>query len=230
MSANIEVYFLHGWGFDSAIWNDWLFCVNQNVITYVFDRGYFKNKKQNFELNFSARSKIVIAHSFGLHYLSAKDFSQINTLILISSFCYFHEYAANPKLSYKQIDLMKQKLVNDPAGVLCNFYSRCGLKEYSVNPPLINTQLLYDDLIELNRHQVDRASVKSIPNVILLHGVQDNIVIKDHSNGLHDVLLNSSVFISESEGHALPLTNPDWCINMIESGLNKKIFDKHKDL
>ncbi len=224
MLTNVELYFIHGWGFNHAVWKKWLPDLRQSITTNLFDRGYFKNKKHDFNFNFSSRSKILIAHSFGLHYLSAKDFSQIHMLILIGGFRQFHEYAENYKFSQKQIELMKQKLLLDPTNLLTDFYRNCGLENATPNSPLLNRELLYDDLVLLNTHQLDLDNLKSIPQILLLHGAKDTIVNAEHSRRLHEQLPHSKLFLNEKEGHALPLTDADWCINTIQSQFHKKLF------
>lgn len=224
MLTNIELYFVHGWGFNNTVWHKWSASLKQSIPANFFDRGYFKNKKQEFNFNFSGRSKILIAHSFGLHYLSANDFSQIHMLILINGFRQFHEYAENIAFSQKQIELMKRKLLLDPTDLLTNFYTNCGLQNTTPDSPLTNSRLLYDDLVLLNTHHLDLDNLKSIPKILLLHGAKDIIVDPEHSKGLHKQLPNSKLFLNEKEGHALPLTDPDWCINTVQSQFNKKLF------
>ncbi len=224
MLTNVELYFIHGWGFSNTVWNQWLATLNKGITANLFDRGYFKNKKQEFKFNFSGRSKVLITHSFGLHYLKATDFSQIHTLVLIGSFRYFHENAHNFNSSQKQIELMKQKLLADPIDLLTNFYTNCGLENTGPSSPLINSELLYDDLVLLNTHHLDLDNLKSIPRILLLHGTKDAIVSSEHSKRLHELLPHSKLFLNENEGHALPLSDPDWCINTIQSQFNKKLF------
>lgn len=145
-------------------------------------------------------------------------------LILIGGFRQFHEHAENFKFSQKQIELMKQKLLLDPTNLLGDFYNSCGVEDSIPNLPLINRELLYDDLVLLNTHQLDLDNLKSIPQILLLHGAKDTIVLPEHSKRLHEKLPHSKLFLNEEEGHALPLTAPDWCINTIQSQLHKKLF------
>jgi pimeloyl-ACP methyl ester carboxylesterase len=223
MLTNNELYLIHGWGFDNQIWNNWLPHIDKNISTYIFDRGYFKNKKQDFSFNISSRSKIVITHSFGLHYLTKQHFNQIHLLVLISGFRHFHAHAQNEQLSKKQIVLMKHKLVVDPTEVLKNFYSRCGIDNRIV-PMLINCELLYEDLLALDMHQTDLDDLKSVPRILLLQGNQDHIVPAEHSIQLNKHLSNSKLFLNDTAEHALPFTDHIWCINTIQALLNNKIF------
>jgi len=224
MITNTELYFIHGWGFDNKVWDPWLDCLAQSIRANIFDRGYFKNRKYDFKFNISGCAKIVISHSFGLHHLSANDFSQIEMLVIISGFRYFHEYSSNRELSEKQIELMKRKLLLNPARLLGDFYSACGLKENRISSALINRELLYEDLALLNKNQIDLESIKSIPSILLLHGAEDNIINHEYSRRLHDLLPHSKLFINDKEGHALPLTDPYWCINNIQAQFYKKVF------
>jgi len=230
MLANIELYFVHGWGYDSNVWNKWLPQIRPDVIPYIFNRGYFKANKQNFSFNISARFKIVIAHSFGLHYIPPIDFSQIHMLVLINSFRQFHEYSQNYKFSKRQIALMKQQLMLDPESLLADFYFNCDQKSKPTQTTLINRQLLNDDLVFLDTNEIDLDTLKPIRQILLLHGSYDKIVDIEHSKRLNKQLPNSKLFVHRKAGHALPLTNSQWCINTIQKQLSKQLFTDLKPI
>jgi len=224
MLANIELYFVHGWGYDASVWDKWLPQLRPDVTPYIFNRGYFKANKQNFTFNISARFKVVIAHSLGLHYIRPIDFSQIHMLVLISSFRQFHEHSQNYKYSQKQVALMKQRLIIDPETLLADFYSNCGQRSKANETTLINRQLLYDDLILLDTNEIDLDVLKPIPQILLLHGGYDGVVDIKHSKRLNEQLPNSQLFRHRRAGHALPSINSQWCINTIQKQLSKKLF------
>ena len=224
MLANTELYLLHGWGYDSSVWTPWLSAIKADVTPYIYDRGYFKTNKQNFSFNISGSFKIVIAHSLGLHYLSASDFNQIHMLVLIGSFQNFHECSANYKLSKKQIAIMQKQLLTEPKQLLQDFYSNCDMKHSALNHPLMSTQLLSDDLWLLDNVQINIDLLKPIKQVLLLHGSNDTIVDIEHSKLLNKQLPNSKMFIHRKAGHALPFSNRLWCLNTIQSQLDTKIL------
>jgi len=235
--TNAVLYFIHGWGCDGSIWHTWLPAINKSVPYQIFDRGYFGAEKNNISIKNTAAMNIVIAHSLGLHLLPPESFQRTDLLVLVSSFRYFHEQSLNGKLSEKSIRLMKQRLVQDPLALLKDFYLKCGLGSlkssnlsYTGNPLSISSidhQLLIDDLSMLDKHQIDHAQLQHIPQVILLHGLRDQIVNPEHSQLMHQLLPNSRLFINDQAEHALPITDAQWCMQIIEDkkmDFEKKIF------
>ncbi len=225
MQTNIEIYFLHGWGFESGVWKNWLPQLNSDNSSFIFDRGYFSSHKNNFSLAKSIHPKIVIAHSFGLHYLSVLDLSQIHTLILLGSFLHFHQHSNNHRLAKKKIALMKKQLVIDPKNLLCDFYTNCGITRSLSQFQNINQQLLHEDLHYLDTNQISLDSLKSIKEVILLHGYHDKIVNIQHSQTIHKELPNSKLLINPYADHSLPIAYSQWCLKAIESQLQIQIFN-----
>jgi len=221
VERRIELYFVHGWGCDSNIWQKWLPAISKDVSYHIFDRGYFGRAKSNICLNKTNSTKILISHSFGLHLIPPESLQDIDLLVLISSFRYFHEQTSNGKLSGKSIKLMKQRLAQDPLALLQDFYLKCGLN--NTKPPsfsTINHQLLMDDLLLLDTHQVDLGQLRKIPEIILLHGACDQIVSIEHSQLMHKQLPNSQLFISDHAEHGLPVTLAKWCMQIIDNNKN----------
>ena len=227
MLRSPELYLIHGWGFGSKFWHEWSSKLDGDLEINIFDRGYFTNKKEDFHLNISGRPKILITHSFGLHYLSKQNLTQIHLLILISGFSYFHDCTDNIEFDLKQISLMQERLILDPINLLKNFYRRCNLKNINIDFTLINRELLYNDLMLLNQSRIDLDYLKSVPQIILLHGARDIIVNQAHSQQLHNKLPNSKLLINEKAGHALPISDIEWCINSIQLLSNRKLFLLH---
>lgn len=226
MKNNIEIYFLHGWGFDWRCWDEWKRFINPDISLHFFNRGYFNQTKNDFDLSLSDTFKIVIAHSFGLHYLPSLVFENIDILVLISSFVQFHQYATNLKISQKQIALMKKRILTDPQGLLKDFHSRCGLNDYTISNKNFNTQLLYDDLDMLDNNIIEIDELKTVRQMVLLHDTHDQIVSYAHSEMLNKKLTESKLFLHSGNGHALPLLSPLWCIQSVQAAQSKTILAK----
>ena len=224
----IQLYFMHGWACDSSIWHKWLNFVDKAIPCQIFDRGYFDNDKQNIYLEKTDAKNIVITHSLGIHFLAPEFFEAIDLLVLISGFRYFHEESLHGKTSAKRTNLMKQRLLKDPIGLLQDFYIKCGLNSLNYpHPSHINNQLLYDDLLFLDNHEIELERLQQIPTILLLHGDNDQIVSSEHSQLMHKLLPNSQLFIHEDAEHALPISEAGWCMQIIDDkkkNLDKKIF------
>lgn len=226
MVANAEFYFVHGWGCDSRLWDGWATFTKADAPVYKFDRGYFNGPEKVFSLAQSSLSKILITHSLGLHLIPVDAFKQIDLLVLISSFRYFHEEQAHEKVSKKSIRLMKQRLLTDPQGLLDDFYLNCGLnKQRARHLSDLNSELLHDDLLFLDRNQINLAELLQVKQILLLHGACDRIVSLEHSKRLNKLLPNSKLLVNESAEHGLPATDAQWCINAIID--NQKYFDRN---
>lgn len=208
----------HGWGFDQHLWDDWLEVLKQRDEIIVPDRGYFQQTPRDYSLNEKLQATTAIAHSFGLHLLPLRLFSQLKKLVIISGFDEFHpqSYAEKVK-SERMVERMLKQTDRNPAEVVQEF-RRSGyypLIPDEQTPKHYNKQLLFEDLSLLNRYKMRPHILKKIPEVIILHGEQDKLVAPRKSEYLHHLIPNSTLAFKEDAGHMLPVTHKDWCLEQI---------------
>ena len=220
--ASVELYFMHGWGFNSQIWQEWTLPSLGNVVRNKFDRGYFSKANMTFPLD-SHALRVLIVHSFGLHMVPKELFAKIDFLVLISSFNNFLTNSNDDRVQKKKLAIMRRKFSTHPKEVLADFYLECGIdavKEAAfVTFETLNQDFLKTDLDLLVTSSFDLALLSSIPRILLLHGENDRVVSINQSKILQSKLSNSHLFIIPQGEHALPLLNYRECADLVEAML-----------
>jgi len=220
-----EIIAVHGWAFDRHIWKN---LQNQlpEVLTWIsWDRGYFH---EPIEAQFTTRSskKVLMAHSFGLHLLKPIWIEKADMLVVISGFRDFHPGTPQyRKRSKAVIQSMLRELNENPAEVLKKFYGQCYKPKEPPSP--FNEQknkdmkLLIEDLDLLNMSQLGN-KIKSIPEVCILHGTDDNIVPHTKGRELFNFFGEEANYYEiRNAGHSLPDTQATMCSNFIEPLINE---------
>lgn len=223
MKRKIEIVLQHGWAFDKTCWRAWLPHLRENqdceISIQTPDRGYFGDAKPVFEFENTNSIKVVVAHSLGLHLLPLNVLQAADLLVLSASFSHFHIGSAlEQKRSRKTINLMLHRLLDDPMGVLNEFYSNCYhplLTSHTLlmrNIQKLDLELLTEDLKLLNSNTFDLKSLSRDTEIMLVHGTDDIIVPISHSHQMSEQMDKSSVTLFEGAGHSLPLTHvaPVW--------------------
>lgn len=85
----VEIIAYHGWGYDNSCWQNWQSLLPPSWKFQRFDRGYFDRPFLP-TFNSPSATKIIFAHSFGLHLCPLNQLQQADYLILFSSFLRFH--------------------------------------------------------------------------------------------------------------------------------------------
>ena len=125
MSIKGEIIAYHGWGFDKNCWQEWQEILSKEFHFKTYDRGYFQQEIYP-EFADNNLTKIIFAHSFGLHLCSLKILKQANLLILFNSFAEFHPEKEKPRTRSKYaLKLMMDEFKNNPKTVLKSFYQKC---------------------------------------------------------------------------------------------------------
>lgn len=234
-----EILAYHGWGFDATCWQKWQTHLSQQGYDWKsFDRGYFGHPVQP-DFSASASTKMIFVHSYGLHLCPIEQLKKADRIIIFSSFLNFHpESPSLRKRSQQMVQRMIEQFAIDPVLVLKNFWQKCGLSEGPFHPlrmgdleiadgfpesrgMSLNTDLLLQDLRQLNVAEFDRSHFASIPQVLLLHGTQDRIVAAQRSQGLID--RQDQYYEIAAAGHALPFTHLETCWEWLQSLLMREM-------
>jgi len=211
-----ELLAYHGWGYGSKDWQGWQdWLQGQHYLFKPFNRGYFGSPIQP-QFSTSAIAKLIFTHSYGLHFCPAEILRQANLLVIFSSFRQFHPQRASLKKRSQQIlQQMILQAERQPQTVLQNFRTKClqpldESDEHQQIPELLNTELLYQDLCLLDTCLLDLLPLQQIPQIIVLHGIQDRIVSVTTGKALAEELA-ASYFAIEAAGHALPFMQITTC-------------------
>jgi pimeloyl-[acyl-carrier protein] methyl ester esterase len=210
----------HGWGFDSTCWQPWEALLAQRGEELLMsDRGYF-NAPMTPPIKPQA---IVFAHSYGLHLCPIEQIQSAEVLVLFGSFLSFHPLSESQGRRSRLVlaQMIRQFQIN-PHVVLETFRTNCYSPvqwDSSNVSQSLNTDLLLEDLKGLDCCLLDISILKKIPKILILQGVQDQIVPVEKGRELAAALDNSQYLEVEQAGHGLPFTHLDSCWSWIDSRL-----------
>jgi pimeloyl-[acyl-carrier protein] methyl ester esterase len=208
----------HGWGFDRECWQPWVErFAQQGQELGVGDRGYFH---QPFS---PSAARVILAHSYGLYLCPVEYLQQADLLILFSSFLTFYpqQEATRRRLKFMLAQMTSQFAAN-PLAVWEAFHSKCyyPVPWIASAPTEMNTDLLQHDLKDLDACALDAALLKSIPQVLILHGAQDQIVAPAKGREFWEALPDNSQYGEiAGAGHGLPFSHTALCWDWIEQRL-----------
>jgi TAP-like protein len=187
------------------------------------DRKSFEDSQQAWVSQGKNRAlQILAAHSFGLHWLSPSSIGFADLLVIISGFEQFHE--SENALSRRAIRRMLVRLGSDYSAVLKDFYAAC----FGAAMPLFissnldlpcDLKLLTADLRQLDCGRVCMDDLLLAKSILILHGERDSVAPVWLAHSLHNRLPGSRLVIHPSAGHALPFTDPEWCLRQLEPTL-----------
>lgn len=211
MEEQIEIHAYHGWGFDSQFWSSFKELMPENVLLKAADRGYFGGIFEP-EFSDSSASKVLLLHSFGLHWCPKDKFTQADHIVVLNGFETFHPKDRKAKSRSKKIlKSMISEFKKNPEKVLKAFYKNCfhpGEKDHaSLN--WMNNSRLADDLTLMNKSKLKLNRTKA--QWVVVDSGKDRII--SGSRGAELAEMSSTEFYKsfEDAGHGLPLLNSSDC-------------------
>ncbi|MEX0770786.1 MAG: alpha/beta hydrolase [Balneolaceae bacterium] len=223
-NIEIEIIAFHGWGLSGDFWAPWQKLIPPSIELRCANRGYFgKSSMEKFR---QAKShKIVMLHSFGLHWCPPDLISEADHLIIFSGFVDFHPVEDDAKRRSKLIlQQMMGRFIEEPEETLLKFYENLFYPESRAwDPPVrMNHERLLEDLNRINNPRTSLESLRKIPSITLLHGEMDTIVSNKNARNLfHSLRFQCQYFEIKQAGHALPYTHARQCSKLILSKLQK---------
>ncbi len=222
MSIKGEIIAYHGWGFDRNCWKRWQEILSNNFQFKTYDRGYFQEESSP-KFADNNLTKIIFAHSFGLHLCPIETIEKANILILFNSFNQFHpDDEKQKKRSKYALELMIDEFKNNPKTVLKSFYKKCyyPFPYVESNYENFNWEKLEQDLNLLDIAKLEINILKQIPKIYIIHGSKDRISIASSAQKFHKKLSkNSQYYEIKDAGHTLPFTNLKYCLYIINQAL-----------
>ena len=223
---DIEILAYHGWGFNADCWHKWKQNIPNNATWKSFDRGYFGDHRTPV-FEDSVHTKMVITHSFGLHLCPDEIFEQADVLVIFAGFLQFHPKAAQfRRRSTQVLNEMIKQFDESPQNVLKTFYRNVfhPEKEFRLPPDQMNESSLLRDLKKLGNAKRTLPNVKKSAKVFIFHGTDDAIVPKRKGRALYEKFgKQAQYFEIKNGGHALPMTHPQKCWQMIEPEITESI-------
>lgn len=197
--------FMHGWGFDAAIWSG----VVRHLDGFdcrLADRGYFGAPV-------AVKSDgpcLVVGHSLGaMHWLSDVTSTCLG-LVAVNGFDRFSAGDGFPGVPRRPLDRMIARLPQDPAQVLSDFRVRCGAEPATATPELL--PLLAD--LQLLRDGDFRGRAAALP-VLSLQGASDPLLPEAMREAVFADAPGLSRLTCEAAGHLLPIEAPEWTAKSI---------------
>lgn len=236
----MEILAYHGWGFTASCWQP--FARAFAPATWKsFDRGYFGNPQ---DIDFSTPSlgsvRVVIAHSYGLHFCPLSVLAKTELLILLNSFLSFHGSETRlQQKSQRKLGRMIQAFAQDPLQTWANFMTQTFLPDpvplrYTSGQDLefssdrLERSRLGADLEALNQlapppEWMD--CLAQIPRILLVTSLADRIVTEPlraaqfPQGGIVEILLPSG-------GHGAPFVQTDHCVTKISEAIGSYVSQK----
>ncbi len=202
----------HGWSYDSRFW-DVLLAELPDHDPYRIEAGY-GGAAPDWPL--VPDGALAIGHSAGLATLLDRLPDRCAGLVAINGFTRFVADAGFPGVPDRLPRRMLTRLQTDPSGTVRQFRAGCGDDAVPDRPHLdqLDPDRLRSGLQALESGDVrDRFAALTLP-VLALAACDDPIVRPAHASACFPA---AALRWSETGGHLLPLTRPDWCARQIEA-------------
>lgn len=222
---SFDFIFIHGWGFDKAIWQNIInLLLKKSFCSSVFciDLNFFsKGKDKTFKLGVPKKT-IVVTHSYGLHWFLK---NKIECAGLINLF-------GSPDFTAYQVESKKKKLIlkkmiknfkNNPAKVLQDFYSKC---EVEFNKSSINFENLLNALNCLDEDKLEREFFKINFNIMSYYIIDDPIFTPSKEKIKKLIRINHNIEFIKNKDHLFPMNQPKKTLNFIEKFIKTKYVDR----
>ncbi|TNE72992.1 alpha/beta hydrolase [bacterium] len=216
-----SIAFFHGWGFDRDFWGN----VNLGAgwDTYVFDRGYFGTQELYEDL---PRVDLIVAHSWGLHWVPDYLFKNASGIVVLNSFLSFPpDHKLEQIKTLRILDKMMKGFEDDPHTVLEQFY----LNVFAPQtvpwdlPDFVHDTLLLHDLEQMKSRVFDMRKVNPNTRWLIMQGKKDVIRAYQGEQEWDSIKKNARYKAIESAGHAIWKTHTQECIQSIRLWL-KTVF------
>ena len=206
----IRLLFISGWGFDRSIWDTVRALLPPEIESDFIDFG-FMNEKQNLQMPQDLSNTLIIAHSLGGLY-AMRHIQE--THLHPKSFVYFNGFTNfNLCVPNVVLDKMIEQFAKRPEIVLKQFYKNCGL---TTSVSIFSSLKLHEGLKWLREWEnVDFFKLTCPLKIVLSY--DDKIVpIKASRKMWGTCPWHGEI---QTGGHALPLSNPQYCAVKIKEAL-----------
>jgi pimeloyl-[acyl-carrier protein] methyl ester esterase len=196
--------FVHGWGFDAGIWREIATHLQGHEVRCV-DLGFFGAKSD--DAKSWPEGGVAVGHSLGvlwlLKALQEGRAPPFRGLISVQGFDRFCPYVPPPVVAS-----MRRELRRDTVATLNNFWRACGLEDPAADQASANRERLDEGLGWLMEWDASAAKAALACPMLALAARDDRIVPASMSEAIWG---SGDLRWSESGGHVLPLSRPQWC-------------------
>lgn len=202
----MRLVFVHGWGFDAAIWNELSAALGEFPQTRV-DFGFLG--ASSFVPAFTP-DDVLIGHSLGLLW-GLSYYGCWQRVIAVNSFATFAS-GEGAAVAPSALRAMRLSLVRDPKKTLANFYRSVGLSDA---PERFDAGRLSEGLSLLESEAIKEPL---LPPALVLACANDPLVPATATDYLAHMAKTSAI-CHDTGGHLLPLRDASWCADRIRAFL-----------
>jgi pimeloyl-[acyl-carrier protein] methyl ester esterase len=195
--------FVHGWGFNAAIWRDLLGFMRTSEVSLV-DLGFVAGGPPS--RTAWPKDAIAVGHSLGLlwllHRAGEEGSAPFCGLVSIQGFGRFC-----PPIPASRVVGIRRGLRRDPYQTLDAFWRGCGTEPFAPHEAL-NVQRLDEGLGWLMDWDETEARAALAWPTLVLAARDDAVVPAAMSEAIWG---KDDINWSQTGGHVLPLKQPEWC-------------------
>lgn len=230
MEKQVEIHAYHGWGMDDSFWDPFHSVLPGELIFKTANRGYFgKPYFPRFEKD--TKIRVVLTHSFGLHWCNTAVLSKADFLVIMNGFGSFYpDSEPLNTLSKKGLELTIRQFAETPEEVIQTFREK-NMKPFSLQikpQPGLNRERAMDDLKAMQFTRFPILDLDFGAVMITMDAGKDHILLEPRGKELIESYVgkkHSKIF--DGTGHALPYTNPEICWSYLCSVI--PIFRKYEN-
>ena len=202
----MQIVFVHGWGMAPDFWNA-LIKQLPEIKTQTIDLGFVgTSQTPQKQIDHPA---IYVTHSLGTMWALKHHHADMKALIAINGFACFQSFT-----DAKTLRAMKARIKREPQSQMNDFWDMCNLpKSDDINPAKLAEGLEWLSSWDAG----DALKTLECP-VLSLAGSNDPILSMPQMKqewGGYDLR------ICEGAGHALPITDTQWCVEQIKAFVNE---------
>lgn len=196
----MDLVFVHGWGFHGGLWH----AVRERISDLehgLVDLGFIRDGPNG--IGSWPENAVYVGHSFGLLWLLKHGPKNKRGLISIGGFDRFHEHG-----DIESLETMKDGLDRSAPAQMRAFWQACGLDK-PIEPSSPDPATLKAGLDWLGSWDA-REEMAAIDCPFLALASEDDAIVP--STMSKAVWQGKDLRMTPAGGHALPLTEPDWCL------------------
>ena len=206
-TPKMHFVFVHGWGFNPAIWRDVIGNIGNAEVTLI-DLGFIAGGPK------AAASwpsdAIAVGHSLGLlwllHRAGEEEGPPFRGLVSIQGFDRFCPYTPTSRVAG-----MRRGLRRDAGQTLAAFWRGCGTEPFAPREAL-KVERLDEGLGWLMDWDESKARAALACPMLALAAPDDAVVPQAMSEAIWG---SDNIRWSDTGGHVLPLKHPEWCANHV---------------
>jgi len=199
--------FVHGWGFNPAIWRDVIRNTGNAEVTLV-DLGFIAGGPR--AATEWPGDAVAVGHSLGLlwllHRAAKEGRAPFRALVSVQGFDRFC-----PPISPSRVAGMRRGLRRDAYQTLQAFWRGCGTEPFA-SPGALNVGRLDEGLGWLMDWDETETKAKLACPTLALAARDDAVVPQAMSEA---IWRSDTIRWSSTGGHVLPLKHPEWCANHV---------------